>query len=144
MENGLQSLNNPIFPNSSNINSSEIEDSIFSPLSDYKEHPSTPLSDEVPLQAEFKSLKKIKYIVARFDYDSSPPRNRIVAFWIQHVLSERKEYVETLIPIEQIDGMDDEDVLKIAYEKLSTEIAKVKKKLLSPVGREFSPIDDES
>jgi len=74
-----------------------------------------------------------------------PPTRRVVGIQLECDENERKEYVETVIPLEECNDKSEYEICKIAYKNLKVQLDKLKESIESyapMLGSEFVPEDD--
>ena len=83
----------------------------------------------------------IRYIIKRYDLLGDPPTRRCVGFNIYNDETDKHEYVEYVIKLSDIEGMDEYEVCKLAFSNLEDKIKRAEENVSKStlVGTDFVP-----
>jgi hypothetical protein len=81
-----------------------------------------------------------KFQVVRYSVEPEEcPINRIVAFKMTNTQTGKGYYLETLIPFEETVNMEEKVILKMAFDRLSPKIERIKNSTNPIIGIEYVP-----
>lgn len=71
----------------------------------------------------------IRYIIKRYDLLGDPPTRRCVGFNIHNDETDKTEYVECVISLNDIVDMDEYEICKLAYKRSEDKIKRAEKSI---------------
>ena len=90
-----------------------------------------------------KSETLFKFTIARYDFDADVPTKRYVGFRIQNIRNGKTEYVETELPISEIDGKSEMEILDMAYSNVKDRVKELKLRTNNILGTEYIPPSED-
>lgn len=87
-------------------------------------------------------MNNIKYTIHRYEIYGNPPVGKLVGFLITNTDTNKSEYVETLILLENCKNKNENEICNLAYNILKPQIDNFVNYLTSPspiIGSEFVP-----
>ena len=99
-------------------------------------------SEEVSPPSERSRDRILKFTIMRYELDEGIPKKRIIAFRVQNLKNGKTDYLEVDIPLEEIDGKSEMEILDYAYYKLKNKVDHIKSTANNIIGTEYVPLNE--